>query len=186
MTEHSRDADPVAAVVLAAGAASRFGAPKQNLLLPGVVARLEQVALDEIVVVEGAHPIDVPLPASARRVECPSWDLGPGASLKCGLATLADAIAAAIVVLADGPLLEPRAVDRVVRAWECGAGPVLAAAYDGTRSHPVLLARSTWAAIPAAGGRDVDAELVDCSDLTHPGDVDTAEDLARLEEDLEL
>ena len=186
MVERSGGADSVAAVVLAAGASTRFGAPKQNLLLPSVLARLGQVALDEIVVVAGAHPIDASLPPVARLVECANWDQGPGASLQCGVAALADAIAAALVVLADGPLLDPRAVDRVVTAWRSSARPVLAATYDGTRSHPVLLARSAWSNIPASGGRDIDAELVDCSDFTHPGDVDTAEDLARLEEDLEL
>nr|MBA3844446.1 nucleotidyltransferase family protein [Actinomycetota bacterium] len=51
-------------------------------------------------------------------------------------------------------------------------GPVLAASYDGVRSHPVLLARSAWAAVPDEGGRAFEAELVDCSDLEPPGDVD--------------
>jgi hypothetical protein len=50
--------------------------------------------------------------------------------------------------------------------------PVLAASYDGTRSHPVLLARNAWGAVPDEGGRALDAVLVDCSDLEPPGDVD--------------
>ena len=33
----------IAAVVLAAGAASRFGAPKQRLLLPEVLRRLREI-----------------------------------------------------------------------------------------------------------------------------------------------
>ena len=82
---------------------------------------------------------------------------------------------AAVVVLADGPGLDPRAVDRVVGAWN--GEDVLAASYDGTRSHPVVLARSAWGAIPDAGGRALETDsfktvLVDCSDLNPPGDVD--------------
>lgn len=177
--------EQLAAVVLAAGAATRFGAPKQNLLLPAVLARLDAVRLNEVVVVAGAHPIDAPLPGWARLVDCPSWADGPGASLVCGLAALSRDVAAAVVVLADGPRLDPRALERVVAAWRGGAGPVVAASYDGERSHPVVLGREAWDEIPVAGGRAMPAELVDCSDLTHPGDVDTEADLTGLEEDLE-
>ena len=47
----------VAAVVLAAGEASRFGAPKQRLLLPQVLARLAAAPVEDVVVVAGAHPL---------------------------------------------------------------------------------------------------------------------------------
>jgi hypothetical protein len=52
--------------------------------------------------------------------------------------------------------------------------PVLAATYDGTRSHPVLLAREAWSTVPTEGGRALEPVLVDCSDLRPPGDVDYA------------
>ena len=75
-------------------------------------------------------------------MHCPEWSRGPGASLRCGLRRL-DA-EAAVIVLADGPELDPRAVDRVVEAWRGGGGDALAATYDGVnRSHPVLLARAS-------------------------------------------
>jgi CTP:molybdopterin cytidylyltransferase MocA len=76
-------------------------------------------------------------------------------------------------VLADGPQLDPRAVDRIVEAWRNGAGDRLAATYDGVnRSHPVLLARTTWGDIPDEGARALDVALVPCADLRAPGDVD--------------
>ena len=137
------------------------------------------------VVVAGAHTIEARLPPGARLVECPDWEDGPGASLACGLAALSATSAAAIVVLADGPRLERRALERVIGVWREGEGPILAATYGGARSHPVLLARSAWAEIPASGGRDLDATLVDCSDLGDPGDVDTPSDLVPYEKDLE-
>jgi CTP:molybdopterin cytidylyltransferase MocA len=153
--------------VLAAGAATRFGSPKQRLFLPAVLRSLEPTRVAAVVVVAGAHPIRT----DARVVDCPDWELGPGASLRCGLRDL-DA-EAAVVVLADGPDLDPRAVDRVIEAWRNGAGDRLAATYDGvTRSHPVLLARSAWGDVPDEGARALDVELVRCEDLMPPGDVD--------------
>jgi len=161
----------VAAVVLAAGASSRFGSPKQALLLEPVLERVRRSSVGEIVVVLGAHEVET----TARVVRCPEWERGPGASLRCGLAAL-DA-AAAIVVLADGPELAPEAVDRVIAAWRAGGGPVFAASYGGERGHPVCLARRVWHLVPDPGARSLPAELVPCDDLGSPGDVDSADDL---------
>jgi CTP:molybdopterin cytidylyltransferase MocA len=164
----------IAAVVLAAGAASRFGAPKQRLLLPGVLERVQASAVDEIVVVVGAHPLEA---EGTRIVECPDWAHGPGASLRCGLAALSASAKAAVVCLADGPTLEPRAIDRVIATWRAGAGTLLAASYGGERGHPVLLAREVWGEIPNEGARALQPVLVPCDDLGSPGDVDRADDL---------
>lgn len=164
----------VAAVVLAAGASTRFGSPKQRLLVGEVVARVSE-AVDDVVVVLGAHEVETEVPA----VRCPEWERGPGASLRCGLAALPDEAEAAVVVLADGPDLSPEAVRRVVRAWRDGAGDVVAATYGGIRLHPVLLARAAWRDVPDAGLRELPASLVACDDLSSPGDVDFADELPR-------
>ncbi|HEX4526663.1 MAG TPA: NTP transferase domain-containing protein [Gaiellaceae bacterium] len=151
--------------MLAAGASSRYGGVKQRELLPAVLEALRQTRVSEIVVVEGAHPLEA---TGARVVRCDEWERGPGASLRCGLAALAANVERAAVVLADGPELDPRAVERVLDRDE----PFVAASYDGTRSHPVALARSVWGDVPDEGGRAVEPVLVDCSDLRPPGDVD--------------
>lgn len=195
----------IGAVVLAAGAASRFGSPKQALLLSEVVPRVrESAAVGDLVVVLGAHEVAT----DARVVRCPDWASGPGVSLRCGLAALPDGCEAAIVVLADGPDLNPAAIDRVVAAWRAaggdvggngggdgggradagegaggdrGSGGAFAASYGGARGHPVLLPRSLWFSIPDAGARAIEPRLVPCDDLGDPGDVDTPEHLpARL------
>ncbi len=162
----------IAAVVLAAGASTRFGAPKQALLLEPIVQRLRP-AVDDVVAVLGAHEART----TARVVHCPEWQRGPGASLRCGLAALADDVEAAVVVLGDGPGIDRRAVERVVAAWRNGAGARVAATYGGVRLHPLLLARDVWDEIPDAGLRDLPAALVACDDLNAPGDVDFADDL---------
>lgn len=173
----------VTAVVLAAGEATRFGSPKQRLLLPAVLERLAGAPLDEIVVVEGAHPLDnacdtVSRAMPVRVVHCADWRSGPGASLRCGLAALDQACEAAMVILADGPYLSPAAVARVLDDWLAHGGRVVAASYGGVRGHPLLLSRSAWDDVPDEGLRVREPRLVPCDDLGSPGDVDTPADLS--------
>jgi nicotine blue oxidoreductase len=122
--------------------------------------------VDEVVVVSGAHTLPV------DSVHCRDWERGPGASLRCGLAVLPSQAEAAVIVLADGPDLDPRAVDRVVEDWRANGGDAVAASYGGVRLHPVLLARALWDAVPDEGAKSLPARLVPCDDLTPPGDVD--------------
>jgi nicotine blue oxidoreductase len=131
-----------------------------------VLDALARSSVDGVVVVSGAHALDV------GSVPCPDWELGPGASLRCGLAALPAAAEAALVVLADGPELDPRAVDRVVESWRAEGGDVVAASYAGVRLHPVLLARPAWGLVPDEGAKGLEARLVVCDDLSPPGDVD--------------
>jgi nicotine blue oxidoreductase len=160
----------VFAVVLAAGASSRYGTepPKQVVLLPRVLAALRESSVDAIVVVSGAHELPV------ESVQCPDWQRGPGASLRCGLAALPPETEAAVVALADGPDLDPRAVDRVVEDWRANGGAAVAASYGGVRLHPVLLSRAIWGDVPDEGAKSLPARLVPCDDLRPPGDVDVA------------
>ena len=160
----------IAAVVLAAGSSSRYGTdpPKQVELLPRVLTALRESSVDEIVVVSGAHALPV------DSVHCPDWARGPGASLRCGLRALPQQTEAAVVVLADGPDLEPRAVERVIDDWRANGGDAVAAIYGGIRLHPVLLARALWDSVPDEGAKSLPARLVTCDDLRPPGDVDVA------------
>lgn len=166
----------VSAVVLAAGASTRFGAPKQRLLLAPVLERVRRArGLDDVLVVTGAHEVET----DARTVRCPDWERGPGASLRCAFAELTIETEAAVVVLGDGPDLAPEAIERVLDAWRRGAGDVVAASYGGDRGHPIVLARSVWPDVPDEGARALEPALVPCDDLGSPGDVDTPQDLAR-------
>jgi len=161
----------IAAVVLAAGEAARYGSPKQRLLLPAVLERLARSPVERVVVVEGAYPLDDVVPAGAELVRCPQWARGRGASLRCGLALL-DELEGALVVLADGPNLDPRAVERVLARR--GDADVVAASWNGARSHPLWIARAAWAGVPDEGMHALPALLVPCDDLEPPGDVDYA------------
>jgi CTP:molybdopterin cytidylyltransferase MocA len=162
----------VVAVVLAAGASTRFGSPKQQLLVEPIVQRVRASSVDDVLVVLGAHPVAT----TARAVRCDEWERGPGASVRCGLASLSPDVDAAVVVLGDGPGIDPRAIDRVIEAWRRTGAARIGATYGGVRLHPLLLARSAWDDVPDHGLRAVQAELVACDDLDAPGDVDFADD----------
>jgi CTP:molybdopterin cytidylyltransferase MocA len=162
----------IAAVVLAAGEGRRYGGLKQlhpvdgRPMLEQVLRTLARTGPEHRVVVLGAQP-----------VVCDRWDAGQAASLHTGLAALPDDTDWALVVLGDGPHLDPLAVDRMAAAAESAGQTILAAEYGGGRSHPVLIPRARWSDIPDRGERPVrglPADPVDCRDLTPPGDVDYA------------
>ncbi|MGY5137967.1 nucleotidyltransferase family protein [Streptomyces nigrescens] len=152
----------------------------------------------------GCHPVHIVLGAAAAAVreraelaayglsENPDWAQGMGSSLRVGLAALAESGADAVVVsLVDQPGIGAEAVARVVAAYE-GRASLVSAAYDGRRGHPVLFGADRWADIAADAEGDRGARgylqryadaltLVECSDIAEPYDIDTPEDLHRLE-----
>jgi nicotine blue oxidoreductase len=180
--------------LLAAGEGSRLGRPKALVELGGQtlgergVALLRDGGADPVLVVTGAVPVQVP---GARTVHNPQWRTGMGSSLAVGLTALeASAAGAAVIALADQPLVGPEAVRRLITAYEKGAS-VAIAAYHGQPRNPVLIAREHWPAVLAQATGDTGARsflrshpelvtLVECGDTGSPDDVDTPEDLARV------
>ena len=176
----------IAGVVLAAGEGRRFGGLKQlhpvdgRPMLEQVLRTLAHTGPEHRVVVLGARAgtilerIDL---HGAQPTVCDRWDAGQAASLHTGLAALPAETDWALVVLGDGPHLDPLAVERMTAAAQAGGDTILAADYGGGRSHPVLIPRVRWGDIPDRGERPVrglPAESVDCRDLAPPGDVDYA------------
>ncbi len=182
----------IGGVVLAAGAATRFGAPKQLALLRGrpllehVLETLARAPLGRRVVVLGAEAerilAAVPL-HGAEPVRCPDWPKGQAASLRAGLRALGP-VEAAVVVLGDQPLLHPEAVARVIAA-RCGGADAVRAEYGGVAGHPVLLEGRVLPRVLALEGdlgardllRDLEVRAVPCAGLGRPDDVDTPEQL---------
>ena len=93
------------------------------------------------------------------------WRTGMGSSLRAGPRALAgpddgpvltpDAgpeVGAAVVALADQPLVGAAAVARLIAAYRDGAS-VAVATYDGQPRNPVLLAREHWPEVIAPGRR---------------------------------
>ena len=191
----------VAAIVLAAGAGSRFGGGK--LLAPyrgrpmieGALVNLADAPVDETVVVVGADAKrlrEVCEPYGVRVVENRGWAEGMSTSVRAGLKALGPEAQAAVVLLADQPLVGTGAVERLVEAFERGA-KVAVATYGGRPRNPVLFSREVWPLLEAELSGDEGARpflrrhpklltQVPCEGVGDPADVDTAEDLRRLAE----
>ena len=188
----------IAAVVLAAGSGSRFVGAKQLAELDGIpllehaLRAVEAVpAIDRIVVVLGARADEVRAGVdlgAAEPVVCDDWEEGQAASLRCGIAAVADADAA-VLTLGDMPRITPEVIARFAQlAAEHGAVARARAVYDGMPGHPVVLGREYFAQVAAlrgdVGARDVlkaiGAYAIECSHLCSAADVDTPEALAEL------
>ena len=184
----------VAGVLLAAGEGSRLGRPKALVEVGGMrlidrgVALLAAGGASPVVAVTGAVAVPV---AGVMTVHNPGWRTGMGSSLAAGLAAVPAGCQAAVVALADQPLIGPAAVRRLIGAYRNGA-TVAVAAYHGRPRNPVLLAREHWPAVTALAAGDVGARpflrahpdlvtQVECADTGSPDDVDTPADLARVE-----
>lgn len=188
---------PTVGLVLAAGAASRFGGPKQvapfrgSPMVQWPVRALRAGGIEQIMVAVGAHHEETvaALEGVQETVLVAEWEEGMSASLRAGVQTAAQLGAGAvIVVLGDEPLLAPAAVRRILASAEADpSAPILRATYAGRPGHPVLLRREVFSEVATLrgdhGARGLEVPITDvpCDGLGSTADVDTREDLARLE-----
>ena len=189
----------VSAILLAAGAGSRFGggkllAPYQGRpLIEAALSNLADAPVDDIVVMVGADAEklrEACEPYGVRVVKNPNWALRQSTSVRTGLQALGHETRAAVVLLADQPLVGTGAVKRLIEAFE-GDARVAVATYGGRPRNPVLFSREVWPLLEAELEGDEGArpflrrhpELiteVPCDGAGDPADVDTREDLLRL------
>lgn len=184
----------VAAVVLAAGRATRFGATKQLARLDGrplvlhAVETARRAGLAPMVVVVGhdADRVRDVLPDDVTVVDNPLHADGQASSLRAGVEAATGTTARALVVLlADQPGVQVEVVERVVAAHVAGH-PVVRARYLDGPGHPVLFDRAAWPALARVSGdvgardllRDLEVTEVDVR-TPCPPDVDRPRDLAR-------
>jgi molybdenum cofactor cytidylyltransferase len=185
----------IGGLVLAAGAGTRFGSPKQLAELEGrpllehSIRVMMATPVGRVVVVLGSgaeEVIDAVDMHGAEAVVCERWEEGQSASLATGLAELADC-EAVVVTLGDQPRLSPDAIRRVIAARvPCAAA--VRATYDGEPGHPVLLERVLFERMRDVTGDhgarnlliSMQTREVPCEDLGGGQDVDTPAQLDAL------
>lgn len=174
----------VAAVLLAAGAGSRFDGGTHKLFAVVRGSRLVDMAvgnaggLDDLIVVEGAVPLGID-----GAVRNPRWREGLATSLQVGIAAARSRGHDAVVVAhADQPGIPSSAWLAVAAA---ASTPIAVARYpDGRRGHPVRLADAVWPLLPKTGDDGAAPLMREQPDLVtevacegDPADIDTVEDL---------
>ena len=189
-----------AVAILAAGRGSRLGGDASKPLLEWRGRPLVAWAVDAalasglrpVLVVVGYRNAEVRAALAGDDVtvvENPEWEEGIASSLRTALTALipltdVDAVA---VGLADQPLVGSEAYQRVAAV----DGEMVVATYDGQPGNPVKLARSLWSQAMELRGdagarvlmRDRVVDWVDCTDTGSAADIDTLEDLERLQQE---
>lgn len=193
----------VGAVLLAAGAGARLGGrPKALLELGGVPLILRQLialsgaGVDEVVVVLGHHAQAVEAAVRAfpiTLVHNPAPDDGQASSVRTGLRALSPRIDAAIVALADQPLIDTQDIVALIGAYKKRPeGTAMAVPrVAGEPGNPVIFdaaLREAWlsggANLACRQWRQANPERVhwfDTDNRRYKLDIDTPEDLQRFE-----
>lgn len=198
-------------VVLAAGASTRMGRPKQLLPLHGrpllqhVLDAAAAARLDEIVLVLGPlaaelrAALELPRGLVVRVVDDPACASGQGASLGAGLRAADPRAVAAVVLLGDQPGVTPALIQRVAAAFLAGDAPAARPVHGATGGprvpgHPVVLARRVWPALATLRGDEGARALLAAHpewllevavEGEPPADIDTRDDYRRALEGLE-
>ncbi len=185
----------IGGLVLAAGEARRFGGPKQLAPIGGV-PMLERVlmameavpALDPLVVVLGARADEIREGMEFGAfdiVVAEDWAEGQAASLRAGVAALAEADEV-MVCLGDQPFITPQVIAGTLDPD--GRAPAVRPTYGGVPGHPVLLRRPVLRMVDDlrgdVGARDLlssyRVKTWEAGHLCDPSDIDTREQLERI------
>ena len=186
------------AIVLAAGAATRFGSPKQLVrisgrpLLHNTVSRAVEIAGAATIVVLGAYAAELaPLLSHtpATVVINRDWREGIGSSIRTAVARVPATCTGVMIVLADQAAVTAQDLQRLVSAWKRQPEYVAAALYSGSTGVPAIFPRARFAELTGLRG-DMGARMLlqrnpdrvvrvpmDSAAL----DIDTPEDLLSLD-----
>lgn len=151
-----------AAVVLAAGAGSRFGGSKLIASLEGrpvlqhVLDRVADAGLGDVVVVLGddAEAVEQAIEwRRERRLRNPEPGRGLSSSLRIGIEALDKSVDGALIVLGDQPLVPVAAIRTVLDAAPAAGRPIVVPVYPGDRGrNPVLVGREAFGLVAEATG----------------------------------
>jgi len=185
------------AIVLAAGASTRFGSPKQLVrvagrpLLHSALARAADVAGSAVSVVLGAHAAELtPLltHSQALIVINRDWREGIASSIRTGVLRLPPSCNAVLLMLADQAAVTVEDLKRLVSAWRRQPDYIVAARYGMTTGVPAVFPRSVFSDLGALRGdtgarallqRNPD-RVVRVSMASAAIDIDTPEDLLKI------
>jgi len=185
-------------IILAAGASSRLGQPKQNLLFKNQTLLQRAIetglasACGPVIVVLGANA-DVIEPISLVNVKVlynNEWNEGMASSIRIAVNEIIKdtAVTSIIIMLCDQPFVTAALIDTMLQKQMETGKPIIACSYNNTIGVPTLFNRSLFAELLLLKGHDGAKKILQ----THqhdvitvpfePGsiDIDTKEDYRRL------
>ena len=191
----------IAAVVLAAGASTRFGECKQLLDWHGkpLLAHVTDVALEAgfqpVVPVLGCKATETLAVLGDRPVRTLMnwrWEEGLATSVQTGLTGVPPEADAALFLQCDQPLVTAGLLRAILRRFDQTGSPIVHPTHAGRRGTPVLFARRFFAELSAITGDHGGRTLIDrypdqvatvpVSDPELLADMDTPHDYRRLQE----
>jgi molybdenum cofactor cytidylyltransferase len=193
----SEDTPELHAVVLAAGAATRFGSPKQlaryegRPLLHTAVSRAVEIAGSAVTVVLGAHAAELaPLlrHTTASIMVNRDWSEGIASSIRTGVSRLPASCSGVLLMLADQAAVTAQDLKRLESAWRRQPNYIVAAHYDGVTGPPVIFPREDFSGLlELRGDQGARAMIRRSADRvvrvplqSAAIDIDTPDDLLRL------
>jgi molybdenum cofactor cytidylyltransferase len=167
----TQSAPRIAAIVLAAGKSTRMGANKMvaefrgKPLVQATVASILTSSVDEVVVVTG-HESEKVQSALAnlnvRLVHNPDFEVGLASSLGAGIRAVAGRFDAAIICLADMPLVEAKMIDRLIAAFNpIESRNIIAPTCKGKMGNPVLWGAQHFSHLMGLSGDKGARHLID-------------------------
>lgn len=143
-------------IILAAGASTRMGTPKQLLVFQGhsLLRYVAEVAIasccDPVVMVLGSQIEQIKLEVHGLTLhiaENRQWAKGMGTSIAAGMSTLITLnqdLDAVVVVLCDQPFVSSHLINQLVESYRATRSPIVACAYANTLGVPALFDRSLF------------------------------------------
>ena len=143
-------------IILAAGAATRMGRPKQLLSYEGrsLILHAVEVALasmsQPIIVVLGAYVEQIKpelMPKAVQVVENSQWQEGMSSSIRAGISMLLKTnskLDAVIISLADQPLVSPQIFNQLIQSYQETQKVIIASKYNETTGVPALFSNALF------------------------------------------
>lgn len=183
---------PIAALILAAGEASRFGACKQLIeingttMLQSCINKANEVFPGSVYVVTGAYHGEISTAIQdAKFILNSSWKQGIGSSIACGVREIESQHDAIMILLADQVAITVSDLKTMVTRFN--GSNIVCARYAGSRGVPALFAQNSFNEMKKLKGKtgaksilnQSNENIIDIEISNAVIDIDTPADLER-------